>query len=389
MYRRSLTFVWIVALLAGCPSSGDDECAEGSRLVRIDGELQCAATCEESDCPDGQRCSSNVCIPGTATMQPVDAGTGDAGASDVAVRDVRDSPPDVGAPDAGGPDMAVDPLEAICDAAMYTYVDCPIATCEFSPGEVANLENYRRSILEGEGDYAPCVEEAATNQPFRSWLESIAAMECNGTQWRQLWCGEFGAAEQCGCTPPDTLGDACGEDADCDAGELTGPYCLQLSWAPGGYCTAYYCPVPQGAEYGDNHFYAGCGEGDVCAVEGVRNDTNGNGQIDTGDEIERLYGLCVDGCTAQSDCRDGYSCQLRSFVDDGTGAAQPLRICYFQCTDDSQCDNGTGTYRCNEDNGACEFRCLPPGDDYTSICTTYGGTCETDPSNSETYCVYP
>jgi hypothetical protein len=77
----------------------------------------------------------------------------------------------------------------------------------------------------------------------------------------------------------------------------------------------------------------GCPDGDVC--------------LDNGDT-----GLCVAGCEADDDCRDGYRC--RASADDGTRKA-----CFPGCIDDAQC-TGTNPFGgspqpdvCNAGTGYC------------------------------------
>jgi len=167
--------------------------------------------------------------------------------------------------------------------------------------------------------------------------------------------GGFVGAGSC-YDPTSSLGDACADVADCPSSS----YCLtedEAGW-PGGACIGFGCDPDSGT---------GC-DGDAVCLRG-----GGGGG-----------GACADGCSIDSDCRDGYSCE--------PSAEHPeLTYCAPACTDDAQC---TGGRVCNPAAGTCDV----PFDrddlgracssDPASLCA--GGTCRTEFSSGfpGSYCFY-
>jgi hypothetical protein len=114
---------------------------------------------------------------------------------------------------------------------------------------------------------------------------------------------------------PADLGDACSFRTPCEGGT-----CLREfdSGYPGGFCAYVGCEVGvSGSCPGDG----------VCAPRGTRN-------------------ICLSGCAADSDCRDGYAC--RPSV---AGDPASVTVCTPACTTDDQCP-GRGT-ECDTTTGLC------------------------------------
>jgi hypothetical protein len=153
------------------------------------------------------------------------------------------------------------------------------------------------------------------------------------------------------CFDPSAMpGGPCVDESMCPAGS----FCLGEGFTgwPGGACGGPECDPVSGE---------GCPEGAACL------ETMGGG-------------ICVAGCTVDSDCRDAYRCT--------TDADTGRQYCGPGCTDDSQCSSGRV---CNPALGTCANPFDP--DRLGQACnrrTCPGGTClrEVDTGFPAAYCTY-
>ncbi len=111
---------------------------------------------------------------------------------------------------------------------------------------------------------------------------------------------------------PAPVGSGCGANADCASGNC-------YTQSPGGYCTqtcGQGCPSGSACDYG-------------------------------------LGGYCVQSCTANSDCRDGYSCQFQL---GGNICLEAMCQFNFQCGQGTTCssDSNCPSYEtCDTGHGYC------------------------------------
>lgn len=108
------------------------------------------------------------------------------------------------------------------------------------------------------------------------------------------------------------VGEPCTSNDACRSGTCNEEDPDTGAWA-GGYCLGN-CILPSG--YNGNSFYDGDGDGvtDTELPQGGCSDGAvcfPNGTLDAGD-----FGVCVDGCRNDGDCRTGYGCRLQ-FQDGG------------------------------------------------------------------------
>lgn len=119
-----------------------------------------------------------------------------------------------------------------------------------------------------------------------------------------------------GCYDPEAaISDPCTDPDDCNAGG----WCIReidRGW-PGGACTIFRC---------DEDADTGC-PGDAHCVFDFYRDS-----------------ICVDGCTVDADCRDGYACLPDETYPD-------RRRCTPHCDDDAQCV--VDSTHCDLDTGRC------------------------------------
>ncbi|MEO0322072.1 MAG: hypothetical protein AAF447_03875 [Myxococcota bacterium] len=128
-----------------------------------------------------------------------------------------------------------------------------------------------------------------------------------------LSCSRFGGNGFGACFDADaSIGDACGATEECPAGA----FCLGEGFAgwPGGSCIG-----ATGCDPGTN---AGCTGDARCTV------------------FAGFGAFCLDGCTADADCRDGYAC-----VEAASG-----NVCQPACEGDTVCSGGRA---CNPALGTC------------------------------------
>ncbi|MBK8259262.1 MAG: DNRLRE domain-containing protein [Polyangiaceae bacterium] len=130
------------------------------------------------------------------------------------------------------------------------------------------------------------------------------------------------------CTPGSTpTGGACTAQTDCAANN-NDPFCItesQSEWL-NGYCSEY-C----------DYFTNDCAAGAVCLP------------------ITSVAGLCFDGCTSNSDCRAGYSCQDFGF---GTPVCWPAP----ETCDNGIDDDGDGAVDCDDSECYWDQACAVCGD---------------------------
>lgn len=295
--------------------SSDADCPAGSACVNL-GTMVCLDLCNsdtpDDQCADGLGCIGGgpvppVCLPGcegdaecgeglTCVLGGGAFGAGacidpDAPLGAACTSDA-DCPPSgtcaTGADYPGGTCV----IAAVCDA--DTNVGCP-DDAQCLPGGFG-------------GDI--CWDGCTTDADCRSGWECADSVSAPG----RLTCQPiFGA---------DNLGQECVE------GPCPGGDCLteQLYGFPGSYCADFGCDPAATTD-------SGCPNGGICAP--------------TSDGV----GICLLGCTADTDCRTGYRCVPADRENPDRGSA-----CRPGCTEDSQCTarlrDGT-PYECNPGTGLC------------------------------------
>lgn len=135
-----------------------------------------------------------------------------------------------------------------------------------------------------------------------------------------------------------TTGEACRSNATCESGN-----CVQTSDFPGGYCTTSNCSQDDKS----------CtGEDAVCVA---------NGQEPS---------ICLDSCTSEEDCRDGYECAAHP------DASTDVCIKSGSSPGDGYVvggDDGSPTGAGCDGNGQCEGgTCVESGDFNDGYCTSVG-----------------
>ncbi|MFO0713455.1 MAG: hypothetical protein U0353_26625 [Sandaracinus sp.] len=146
------------------------------------------------------------------------------------------------------------------------------------------------------------------------------------------------------CAPPfvdGRLGQTCSGREPCVGGT-----CLREfdSGYPSGYCAYIGCDVGTSGS---------CPDDGVCATRGSRT-------------------LCLDACTASTDCRAGYACLPADPADPASATA-----CVPACTDDMQCTSRFVDTICNLGTGLClqMFDPAALGDACMSSAECVGGVC--------------
>jgi hypothetical protein len=146
----------------------------------------------------------------------------------------------------------------------------------------------------------------------------------------------------------DRLGAECMGRRSCPGGT-----CIREfdSGFPGAYCTYLGCMI------GAPDAMDGCPADGVCIASGA----------------DMMTGLCLDGCTADTDCRDGYACR----PSDAEDATSPT-ACLPACTSDDQCANEG--FECNQGTGRCTepFDTAMQGEPCTTATDCPGGACRTE-----------
>lgn len=334
----------------GCPTGSI--CAELGRGLTV-----CLATCdpaaEGDQCLAGNGCSnlgggvSPVCLPGCE--DDTDCGDGLsclAGAGDF------------------GAGVCIDP-EAELGGACTRDRDCPpSAQCVNNPdypGGTCILVGCNPNTNVGCPGDAQCLPDGGGGGICWDGCES-------GADCREAWeCASQGGRNTC---RPIFVDENLGQVCSAGRGSCAGGTCFNetLYGFPDSYCAGPNCD-PEASE-------------PTCPGDGVCASTTGGG------------GICVDGCTEDTDCRDAYRCRPVDREDPTRGSA-----CFPGCSDDSQCTamsygSPSLPYVCNVGTGYCAEpfnpselgaactesfwdcrggRCLTAGDGWPGGTCTYPG----------------
>lgn len=299
--------------------SSDADCPSGSGCVPVGGGTSiCFALCDgtnpDDQCPPRLGCTSlggpaspQVCLPGCEN----DAECGDglecvAGGGSL------------------GAGICIDP-DASLGGACTSDADCPtsaecLASLDF-PGGTCVLAGCDATINTGCPDDAECIPAGFGGGTC--FDACTADSDC-----RDGWeCAPSTAApDRSICQPifdPDNLGQVC----SAGRGSCQGGDCLtETTYGfPDSYCADFGCD-PTATDPG-------------CPGDGVCLATSGGG------------GICLDGCSEDTDCRTAYRCRPLDFDDPSSP-----RACLPGCTMDSHCTAMTGggtRYVCNPGTGYC------------------------------------
>ncbi len=246
----------------------------------------------------------------------------------------------------------------------YCTLDCSVADPTSCPDgatcvEVGMGQAYCFAGCDPDATSRPCRAGYGCSTEPRAFPDPVCvggcfdASDCEAGQMCDRTGGVYGAGA---CYDPAAmLGGACTTDAECPIGGT----CQDEEFGgwPGGACIAGGCDIDTGT---------GCAGDAVCIP------------------AQFGGGLCVDGCTVDGDCRDGYACRSNS--------SYPDRLyCGAGCADTTECT--ISSYVCNPGLGTCATpfdparlgqQCSPR----TGGCE--GGTClrEFDSGYPGAYCTY-
>jgi hypothetical protein len=218
--------------------------------------------------------------------------------------------------------------------------------------------------------------------------QSFCFQDCEpGASMRQCRAG-YGCASNFMALPENVCVGGCSDASDCGSGQLCDPTggllgagaCFTPDAMLGGACTAdAECPMAGACQDEAN----GGWPGGACIAGGcdVRTNTGcaGDGQCIQG----TFGGICVDGCTSDTDCRPQYACRAALGYPDRS-------YCAPACANDGECT--VAGYVCNTTLGTC----APPFDptrlggpcSFRQPCE--GGSCFTERDNGypSGYCAY-
>jgi hypothetical protein len=294
-----------------CP--GDGVCAAlGENDLCVDG---CG---QDADCRDGYVCATWIipgeafCFPG-ACREDADCGPDEACARGVcgntlavtgsACEDSSDCQP-------GGACIPEEPDAEDPDGPRFWGGYCTLIGC----AQDADCAGGGRCAFNGELNVCldPCEQPADCREGYACALYD-GALTCLPGQCAQDADCEVGQCVNGQCGDPDArLGDACGPEDPCGPGAVCASPESEGDGAEffyGGYCARLGCdPLASG----------GCGEEGVCVV------------VDEEDN-----GVCLLGCEADADCREGGLYQCRQLV---PGGADPTLACLPTfCEADGDC----------------------------------------------------
>jgi hypothetical protein len=255
------------------------------------------------------------------------------------------------------------------------YGACPRTTCGgLDEADRESLDRDFEVCLDGgvteDGERVePCSSRYLSDPRFAAQVDQFAAETCgNSASLQNVYCGQFGFGERCDCVEP-TIGTECAADEYCDGGTLNG-ICIaetdengEATGYVGGYCISGPCDAGnQMAGSGAIGPQTGCGAEGFCINEQTENG---------------VASICYRQCSANTDCREGYACEILGFFTNGdpAGRCQPACTTNEDCpvyTLDADPDTQLGSF-CNTD-GWCEIPCSPDeadscGDGGQRICT--------------------
>lgn len=334
----------------------DADCPSDSVCIDL-GTPVCLRACDDDPtdpCPDGLGCRSGqpgippICLPGCDT----DAECGDglsclSGSGPFLAGTCVDPDAELGGPCTS--DAECPPSAACLESLDYPGGVCVLAGC--NPNTNTGCPGDAQCLPQGFGG-GVCWDGCATNDDCRSGWECTELVDGPG---RRV------------CQPvfePGNLGQVC----SAGRGSCQGGLCFTETDTgfPDSYCVDPGCD-PDAAD-------PGCPGDGVCA------------------RTTAGYGVCLDGCTTNDDCRTAYRCRP---VD----PERPERgnACFPGCTDDGQCSATTGggtPYVCNPGTGYCH-RPFNPGElgepcTGTSFRQCRGGLCLTESQGwPGGMCTYP
>ncbi len=401
-------------------SGGGDSCADGEVRTQPPGqELGCYTECgADSECDTGEECKQfnggqiEICVPGAeaectvdgdcATGETCDTGscvtagcTTDANceAGETCDNGVCTTPPEctvdgdcetneVCTDNRCEPDGDVPECAAYCE---NLFGSCVKNTCTgLDATDTASLDASYDACLNGgtaqDGSVInPCAQDYLSDPQFAAQVDQFAAETCgSSTALTGVYCGSFAFGEKCDCVEP-TIGTACAADTDCEGGTLN-PICIpetdpdtnEATGFTGGYCISGPCDA------GSTQAGAiavggttGCGTDAMCINENTQNG---------------VTSICYDLCSANTDCRDGYACEVLGFFTSGDAAGK----CTPACETNEDCPVYTLTADpntmlnsfCNADKW-CEIPCNPNEADSCGTggeltCTVKAGLNETN-----------
>jgi hypothetical protein len=359
-----------------CGGRGGDDCPDESACIPVGrGMALCFNTCDPdlSDCRLGYGCAGDlrlpapVCIPGCDT---------DADCSEGQICD-----PDTGFGEAGScynPDSRlgdactdddVCPPDSYCldeESSGWPAGSCLGYGCDPSsntgcPSGATCLPTRRGGGLcvQSCEDDASCRDgyscQASEMYPDRQYCGPGCMSDDVCTDGRACYAAEGTCSE-----PFDTreLGQSCSSDP----GACSGGTCLREyeSGYPGSYCIFLGCDsdAPDASD--------GCPGDGVCLAKGETT-------------------FCLDGCTGDADCREGYSCSPSDPTD-----ATSTSACVPSCTADAQCANRG--FVCNPGTGLCTMALAPEtiGGACGTVADCPGGVCVSEEGSGwpEGMCVY-
>jgi hypothetical protein len=353
------------------------------------------------------------CVPTTPGQAPEE----DASSGDVGVDAGEDTGRiDVSSPDLGGVDVCVEGerceeerVAAACERyCQNIYGSCLRETCAgLDATDRANLDASYDACLNGgtaqDGTVLnPCADDYLSDPQFAEQVDQFAAETCGESRaLTSVYCGQFGLGWKCGCNgvtePPEPVEPSeceldpdceCEVDEDCEGGTLNA-ICVpetdedgEPTGPPGGRCLSGPCDAgSQMAGAGAIGPQTGCGEDGFCINEQTQNG---------------VASVCYKQCSANTDCREGYACEVIGFFTNG----DPAGRCQPACTTNEDCpvytlDADPNTQLnsfCNTD-GWCEIPCDPNeadscGDSGRQACTAradfnadtdFTGSCELTP----------
>lgn len=385
-----------------CTSSAD--CGEGGFCIGPDmgfTDGYCTRDCSGTDCPEGSTCvavgmGTNICLDDcdpASGMRECRMGYGCADSIMVPPVCIPGCIDDTDCPDGlscdptggfAGSGTCFDPSaepggpctdESMCPAGSFCLGEgftgwpggaCGGPECEPASGDGCPEGAACLATMGGGICVAGCTMDSDCREAYRCLTD-----EDTGRQYCGPGCTDD---SQCSggrvCNPalgtcanpfePDRLGQACMGRRSCPGGT-----CLREfeSGFPGAYCTYVGCTIgaPDGID--------GCPGDGVCIAAG-----------------DGTTGFCLDGCTADTDCRDAYACRPSNPADPMSPTA-----CVPACTEDTQCANDG--FVCNNGTGRCTEPFMPAlqGEPCSTPDDCPGGTCMAEETTGwpSGMCVYP
>ncbi len=339
----------------GC--TDDSDCAAGETCNA--GTCEAAPGCtEDSDCNAGETCENGTCEAGPECAANSDCAAGEVCTNGACVTDTQTQVPQ-------------------CDAyCQNIFGSCPKNTCTgLDATDTANLDASYDACLNGgtaqDGTVLnPCAQDYLSDAQFAQQVDQFAAETCgNSPSLTNVYCGQFGFGEKCDCVEPNP-GAACTTDDDCEGGTLNAACIAETdengedTGFPGGVCISGPCDAGSTmAGAGAIGPQTGCGAEGFCINEQSQ---------------QGVQSICYKQCSVNTDCRDGYACEVIGFFTNG----DPAGRCQPACATNDDCPvytlnadpNTQLNSFCNAD-GWCEIPCNPAeadscGDSGQQVCTT-------------------